>query len=73
MGIALHTGTAVPLSLIAEVIYGCSLSRTYFEDPKLWAKYCSPLVEWEDCNLGICPPDTVSPFEESKYNTMDCQ
>ena len=56
-----------PPSLVAEVIYGCSLRQI--------APYCKKLTTDRPCNLGPCPEPPASPSmtDDSKYNTMDCQ
>ena len=62
----------LPPRLIAEVIYGYLLRQMYFEDIKMFAKYCPKLHDLQPCNLEVCPPAPPS-VTDSKYKTMDHQ
>ena len=45
----------------------------YIDDIKMWARFCPKLIDFQSCNLGVCPEPTASPNKiDSKYNTMDC-
>ena len=60
--------------MIVDVIYGWSLRQMYIDDIKMWAQFCKELIDFQSCNLGVCPEPTASPkVIDSKYNTMDCQ
>ena len=61
-------------TVIVDVIYGWSLRQMYIDDIKMWAQFCKELIDFQSCNLGVCPESTASPnVIDSKYNTMDCQ
>ena len=63
-----------PPSHIVDVIYGWSLRQMYIDDIKMWARFCPKLIDFQSCNLGVCPEPTASPkVIDSKYNAMDCQ
>jgi hypothetical protein len=63
-----------PPSHIVDVIYGWSLRQMYIDDIKMWARFCPKLIDFQSCNLGVCPGPTSSPnVIDGKYNTMDCQ
>ena len=57
-------------TVIVDVIFGWSLRQMYIDDIKMWAQFCKELIDFQSCNLGVCPESTASPnVIDSKYNT----